>query len=237
MCNPAMAIGAVMMAGSLAANNQAQKKVDKARAGAQEAESIRQRMFDEENTTLNTQSQDRYQDYETKQGDKAQDIASFYSANESPSDAPSAIPISDSGNITVQREMAKKSGEALTYGDQQNAALASLRSFGDLLGGIGREQARDASQINLVNSFKQGSANILPLELQAANAKGNNLRLLGSLLQAGGSAGVSAGMGGLVGPDTATTGVAPIAQQQATGLTIQQNANAGLSGLPKLGLR
>lgn len=237
MCNPAMAIGAVMMAGSLVANNQAQKKVDKARAGALEAESIRQRMFDEENTALNTQSQDRYQDYETKQGDKAQDIASFYSANESPSDAPSAIPINDSGNITVQREMAKKSGEASAYGDQQNAALASLRSFGDLLGGISREQSRDASQINLVNSFKQGSANVLPFELEAANAKGGNLRTLGALLQAGGSAAMGAGMGGLVAPGAGTTSAAPLAQQQATGLTIQQNANAGLSGLPKFGLR
>jgi hypothetical protein len=230
MCNPAMAVGAAMMAGSLVANNQAQHKVDKARAGAREAESIRQGMFDNENTALNEQSQDRYKDYEGKQNDTAQSLASFYGDNKSPSDAPSAIPVNSSGNVTINREMAKKSSEASAYGDQQDYALSNLRSFGDLLGTIGRGQARDASQISQINGFKQGSANILPYELEAANGKGNSLRTLGAILQAGGAAMMGGGMGGLAaGGAGATSGMG--AGGVSTMGTVGGTSAAGLGSL------
>lgn len=233
MCEPLMIAGAVAMAGSQLANMQAQRRVDKARRGAQEAESIRQQQLDRESQALNTQSQDRYQDYEGQQDDKTAEIAQFYGDKRMPEDAPSAIP-SSGGNVTVARESAKQQGKARAYGDQQNEALAGLRAFGDLLGGIARDQSRDAGQIGLINSFKQGSAAVLPYELEAANAKGNSLRTLGSLLQGVGAGAFGAGQGGFSAPTMTPPGVP---QQSATGITIRQNANAGVNGLPRFGLR
>lgn len=239
MCNPAMAIGAAMMVGSMAANQQAQNKVDKARSGAREAERIRQQGYDDEASALNTQSQDRYREFEGQQDEKTESLADMYqTAGDSTAAAPAAqsvIPSGGSGNVTVQKEREKQQSLADAYGTQQNQALAALRSFGDLLGGIGREQSRDANQIGVVNSFKQGSSSVLPYELEAANAKGNSLRTLGSVLGMGGSALMSGGSYGMAG--SAGGGAAPLTQQQAQGLTIQQNTNAGVTGLPRLGLR
>lgn len=237
MCNPMMAIGGAMALGSMAANAQAQSKVDKARAGAQEAERIRQRGYDDEAGALNTQSQDRYREFEGQQDGKTESLADMYqSRGESAAPAAqSVIPSGASGNVTVQKERAKQQSLADAYGTQQNQALAALRSFGDLLGGIGREQSRDANQIGVINSFKQGSSSILPYELEAANAKGNSLRTLGSVLGMGGNALMAGGSYSMAGP--AGGGATPLTQQQAQGLTIQQNTNAGVTGLPRFGLR
>jgi hypothetical protein len=99
----------------------------------------------------------------------------------------------------VVAEEAKKRGEARAYADQQGNALGDLRSFGDLLGGIGREQARDASEIGQINSFKRGSAEVLPFELEAANGKGKTAQLFGDVLGLGGSLAVGAGLSGGLG--------------------------------------
>ena len=181
----------------MGANMLAENKIAKARSGAMAAERTRQNGFDQEADALNTQSQNRYQDFGGQQADKTKELTDFFKSNAAPlpdSAAGAGIPTSAS-NIVVQ-ERAKQLGKAKAYGDQQDAALGNLRSFGDLLSGISLNQARDAGQIGLVGGFKKGSQAILPLELQAANSKGNGLKTLGDVL---GGAGQVAGFAGLSG--------------------------------------
>jgi hypothetical protein len=62
-----------------------------------------------------------------------------------------------------------------------------LRSFGDLLGGIGLKQARDAGYIGQIGGFEKGSSNVLGYELENANSAGNGMKMFGDILGAGGS--------------------------------------------------
>ncbi|AAL44650.1 hypothetical protein EN41_19925 [Agrobacterium tumefaciens] len=64
-------------------------------------------------------------------------------------------------------------------------ALGRLRAFGDVLGENSRLQARDASQIGQIGGFKRGSSNVMAYELDAANQKGNGLKLFGDALRMG----------------------------------------------------
>jgi len=76
------------------------------------------------------------------------------------------------------------------------AALARLRSFGDVLGSIGRLNARDAGVLQQISGFKMGSNNALPYELDAAQQQGSGLRLLGDVLGGAGQIAVGAGLQG-----------------------------------------
>jgi hypothetical protein len=101
-----------------------------------------------------------------------------------------------SSSSVVNQEIGKQNGKAQGYVDQQGGALANMRSFGDLLGEISGKQARDASQIGQIGGFKQGSSNIVPLELDNSTHAGDGWKLLGDILGGLGSVGVSAGIGG-----------------------------------------
>lgn len=94
------------------------------------------------------------------------------------------------------REEQKQRGQARDFTDETGAALGNLRAFGDLLGGIGREQAQDAGLLGQVNRFKQGSSGVLNLELDEASRAGSGLRLLGDVLGLGGGMAVSSGLNG-----------------------------------------
>jgi hypothetical protein len=175
--------------------------VQKARDNAMAAERTRQNGLDQEAQALNVQSQDRYQDFGDQQDDKASELGQYFTqqqieqgdANQS-AVAEQVLP--QSGSNVVVAEEAKKRGEARAYADQQGNALGELRSFGDLLGGIGREQARDASQIGQIGGFKRGSSNVLPFELEAANSAGNGAKMFGDILGLGGSLALGKGLSG-----------------------------------------
>lgn len=159
------------------------------------AERIRQGGLDQEAQNLNTQSQDRYQNFEGQQADKAASLADYFTGQEvAPPSEEAALPMS-SNNLVV-REAAKQKAEAKAFTDKTGTALGSLRSFGDLLGDTSRLQARDASQIGQIGGFKRGSSNVLGYELEDANSAGNGLKLFGDL--AGGTGGLltSSGLSG-----------------------------------------
>ena len=112
------------------------------------------------------------------------------------------------------REEAKQRAAAKDYTDKQGAALGNLRAFGDLLGSIGRLQARDAGQIGQIGGFKRGSSNATSLELDAASHKGDGLKLFGDVLGGLGTLGMSAGLSGktlsgLFGGATAANSITP----------------------------
>lgn len=165
------------------------------------AERIRQNQFDQEADALNTQSRERYDDFGGQQSDKAAELGQYFKdqkieAADANAAAVAEQTIPQSGSALTVREEQKQRGKATAFADQQGEALGNLRAFGDLLGGISREQARDATTIGQIGGFKRGSSNVLPLELEAANSKGNGIKLFGDLLGLGGSLALNKGLGG-----------------------------------------
>lgn len=176
----------LFMGGSIAANSIANRKATNALAGVQGAERARQKKFDDESFALNAASQDRYTDMPGKMGTKATDLAAMFSApsQEAPAEPIITTPESTS-NVVTSREnsaMAKAKGET----DARAVNLGKLRSFGDILGDASRLQGRDAGQLGLIGSMRRGSQAVLPMELEAAQSKGQGWRLLGDILSAGG---------------------------------------------------
>jgi hypothetical protein len=199
MCDPLTIAGVAATAGSMVMNQVAQGKVTKARNGAMEAERIRQKGFDQETDALNLASRERYSDFGEGMEAKATSLGDYFKdqnqAIPQEEGAPTETMPSGSSNIVVQ-EQKKQNAKAKNFADQQGEALGDLRSFGDYLGGISREQSRDAGQIGTIGGFKRGSQAVLPYELEAANGKGDGLKLFGDLLAAGGSIATSAGLSG-----------------------------------------
>lgn len=181
----------LFMAGSTIANTIGAQKQQKALADTQAAERTRQKQFDHESFALNKNAEDRYTDISGKMDTKATDLASMFAAptQEAPA-APIITTPQSTSNIVTSREgaaTAKAKGET----DKRAVDLGRLRSFGDILGDASRMQGRDAGQLGLIGSMRRGSQAVLPMELQAAQSKGNGWRLFGDLLSAG---------GGLLGP-------------------------------------
>jgi len=207
MCDPITIAGIALSAGGIAANTMAQNQIQDERKGAMTAERIRQRQLDQEASGINARSQGRYNDFEGKQGQEAERLGDYFGEQAPSTPTTEEAPASDSN--VVNAEIKKQQGKAAAYGTQQDESLGKLRSFGDLMGGIGRLQARDAGEIGILGDFKRNSANVLPLELDAANSAGNDMKMFGDILGGLGSIGVSAGLGG--GQLTGLTGAAPAA--------------------------
>lgn len=195
MCDPLTIAGVALTAGSTVANYAAQQKVQRARDDAMAAERIRQQGLDKEAAALNTQSQDRYQDFEGQQDQKAGQLAEYFTGQDvaEPS-AEAALPTSAS-NITVAEEAKQRAG-AKAFTDRSGQALGELRSFGDLMGGLGRLQARDATEIGQIGGFKRGSSGVLSYELDDASRAGDGLKLFGDILGGVGGLATSSGLSG-----------------------------------------
>lgn len=166
-----------------------------ARDDAMAAERIRQGSLDKEAQALNAQSQDRYQDFQGQQDQKAASLADYFTGQEvaEPS-AEAALPTSSS-NITV-REEGKQRGKATEFTNRTGNALGELRAFGDLLGDVSRLQARDAGQIGQIGGFKRGSSGVLGYELDEASQAGNGLKMFADLAGGAGGIATSAGLSG-----------------------------------------
>jgi hypothetical protein len=201
MCDPLTIAGIALTAGSEVANGIAASKVAHARDDALAAERTRQSKLNQEANSVNAQSQDRYVDFSGKQDQAATDLGQYFTdqkianANDNAT-ATNALTIPQSGSNVVTREVAKQNAKADAYANQQGEALGKLRSFGDVLGDIGRQQARDAGTIGQIGGFKAGSENVLPLELDAASHKGDGLKTFGDILGLGGSLLTGAGLTG-----------------------------------------
>lgn len=195
MCDPLTIGGIVLSAAGAGANYLGQQEVQSARDDALAAERIRQQMLDREAAALNTQSQDRYQNFEGQQQEKTKSLTDLFTAQPAEaSPAPALLPQSSS-NITVQNEAARKS-DAKARTDQIGGARANLRAFGDTLGDNNRLQARDASKVGQIGGFKNGSSSVLGYELEDANNAGGALSTLGTIASGLGRIGVGAGLSG-----------------------------------------
>lgn len=198
MCDPLTIAGAAMSVGSMVANQAAASQVSRARNKASTAEAERQRALREEAMATNDQSRERYTGFDQQQADTKKRLGDYFGAN-TDQGAAKETPIAmgaGAGNVAVNAEIGKQMGKAKAYGAQQNDALAGLRSFGDVLGGIGVGQARDANIVGQLGGFQRASAGILPSELEAANSKGDGMKMLGDVLNLGGKVAMGAGLAG-----------------------------------------
>lgn len=192
MCDP-LSLGIGLTIAGTGANYIAQQQVSEARSGALAAERIRQQQLDQQAAALNTQSQDRFQDFGGQQEQRAKSLTEMFTQ------MPAALPPTadpmpaSSSNLVVQAENRER-GEARDRTNQIGAALGNLRSFGDVLGGVSRLQARDASQVGQIGNFKKGSSGVLGQELEAANAAGGGIGMLGDVLGGLGRVGTMAGL-------------------------------------------
>jgi len=201
LCDPITIAGIALTGASTIANSVAQGQVQRARDDAMAAERIRQNQYDQEAAALNDQSRDRYNDFQGQQDETASKLGDYFTEQKIEQGNANADAVAEqtqpqSGSALTVKEEAKQRGLADAYANQQGKALGNLRAFGDLLGGISREQAQDASLIGQIGGFKRGSSNVLPLELEAANQKGQGLNLLGDVLGLGGSLALNKGLGG-----------------------------------------
>ena len=199
ICDPLTIAGIALTAGSTVVNTIGQNKANKARADVMAAERVRQSALEQEAAALNVGAQNRYPDFGAQQERKATELGDYFAgqgtatAGEVNAEG-GALPTSAS-NIVVQEE-GKQQAKARDYVQKQGAALGNLRAFGDVLGGISREQARDASLIGQIGGFKEGSSGILPYELESASQKGAGLKQLGDVLNIGGQLAMGAGLSG-----------------------------------------
>jgi hypothetical protein len=187
-----------LTAGSTVANTMAQNKVAKARSQVMSAERERQQKLDVEAQALNTTSQNRYQGFGENMDKRGEELGDYFAQDIPATDATGApteiMPKSDS--VVTQQEIANQKETAGKYVGQQAKALGTLRSFGDYLGGVSRDQARDAGLIGQIGGFKKGSSEVTPFELEAAGHKGDRLKMLGDVLQFAGSAAMGKGLQG-----------------------------------------
>lgn len=195
MCEPLSITAMALTAASVVANQIGASKVAKARDDTLAAERIRQTGLDAEAAALNTQSQDRYQDFGGQQEKRARSLGDYFTQDAVQPDSPVGQSIPKVSGLAAGEE-GKQRGKATSFANQQGEALGSLRAFGDLVGGIGRDQARDAGLIGQIGGFKKGSAGVNALELDAANRKGDKAKLFGDLLGLAGTVATGAALAG-----------------------------------------
>jgi hypothetical protein len=196
MCDPVTIAGIALSAASVVTSQVAAGEQTRARDSVLAAERIRQNQFDQQAQALNQHSQDSYVNFVPQQEAKAASLGDTLAqrVNDPNSGAAGVLPSSTSS--VVNQETAKQEGNAQGYVDQQTGATAKLRSFGDLLGEKSLLQGRDASQVAQIGGFKQGSAGVVPLELDNASHAGDNWNLLADILGGGGQVATSAGING-----------------------------------------
>ena len=202
MCDPVSASIGLMAAGT-AAQAAGAHRSQKAMSGAREAERIRQKGYQDESTAAYEASKanaDKGQQ-DTQQGKLEAERKDAYANATEAAQAPVAAVGSNlagdtAGNAVVGDELARQSAGAAAYANQQGNAKAAMQGFSDLQLNNNLFNSRQIQKQNMLGNFMRGSADVLPIEMEAASHKGDGLNALGSVLQLAGTvAGVGAGAG------------------------------------------
>lgn len=191
--------------GSSFLNNKANSKASAARNAAMAAERERQAALDAEADRINLGARERYVGFGDNMAEHGDSLGDMFKASSKPV-APNAMPASS--NPLVTAVLADRMDATRAFGDQQSEALGNLRSFGDLLGGINRSQARDGGYIDQLGGFKRGSASVNALELDAASQAGDKYKFWGDVLGGASRVALMAGLGGVGMPAAAAGGSA-----------------------------
>lgn len=186
-----------MTAAGTAANAVAARKSQKAMEGAREAERIRQQGFQQESNAAFDESLSK-QGADLQKNSIAQaeaERAATMQGAQTP-EAAVSIPTQGSTPTVVSDETSARVGAGNAQAAQDAANRAALASFGDVQLGNALMNTRYGQQQQQIGNFMRGSANVLGTELEAASHKGDGLRTVGGLLNAGGQlAGLGAAMG------------------------------------------
>jgi hypothetical protein len=185
--------GAGAQLGSAAMGASAANKVARSTAQAMSWERAKQQDLQTQANAINDASRARYDNFGDQQAASAQSLGDYF-ASANGGAAPTAATMPASSSALVSNENAKQQANTAAYSGQQASALGNLRSFGDVMGTMNREQARDAGQVGQIDNFKQGDASVLPYMLDAAGHAGDSMKSNAALLGGLGQLGVSAGL-------------------------------------------
>lgn len=103
----------------------------------------------------------------------------------------SALPANQTGPTAAAKKQA--GGAASTWNNIVSGAKAKVASVGDWETNQANRNADTSARLGVNNDFSRADANLLPLELQVAESKGDGLRTWGSIVGALGSIAGSAG--------------------------------------------
>lgn len=222
-------LGAGLSGGSALLNSSALSSVDDARNAVIAAERGRQQQLDAEAKGVTDKSLGRYSNFDKQQADDAARLATLFKTPvTTPNTANTTVPLPAASTDQVQREIDNKTGLADAYVNHQADTLAKLRSFGDLMGALGRGQAQDTQQVGQIGNFKKGSTGVEQIELDNANRAGNTQRLWGDITGGLGKVALTAGLGGAFGA------VAP--GVDSTGAIIGAAGPTSVGGAPLVGV-
>ena len=212
MCDPVSASLALTVAGS-AAQAAGQARSRKAMQDAQNAERMRQAGLQGKSNELLSESlasstRDQH-DASQQQAEDARKASYEKAAASTPSPVSPSTPVTAgdvNANKLVDTETAARSGQAMGMANQQAGAKAALQGFNDVNLGDILYNNRMLQRQGTIGNFMQGSASVLPYEMDAASRKGSGLKSLGDVLSLGGTAvGLGAGSGMFAPADQAQT--------------------------------
>jgi hypothetical protein len=212
MCTPLIALA--LTAAGTAAGAAGARKAQKAQAGAREAERWRQKGFQSEADARAAENFEKTGKDATDAGMEKAEADRKSASDAAVADVRAPIEVKgenlagdSSAAKIINTENASQAARGLGYALQQGAAKAKLSSFNDVGFENALNNARTNQDIARIANFAKGSADVLPVELEAASRKGQGLRTLGSVLSTAGTiAGVGVGSGWWGSP-AATQGV------------------------------
>ena len=205
--HPLLLLG-LMTAASTGANYMAQKKVDKARGRAMEAdrksrEAASKKAFAAQESTLDLLAKTAA-DQKTREAELAEKYKSA-----APVQVPVAAPQTPSQALGAGSEStatieagSRQAARAKEYTGQQALARAAMNSFGDVMVDTNIAAGKNENAIRRAGiQASDYTRNVLPLKLNAANQAGNTWGTIGDVIQLAsaiyGPIGLSKGGGGL----------------------------------------
>lgn len=192
MCDMTSATYALMAAGT-AAKYQASQQSNSAMSQVQEMEAERQKKLRAEADAALTQSINKSGVVEANteiENNKAQRILNLEKSVETQGGSPGLQGIGDSLNNLGQSAQNKLvESEVSSNRSQNNAqsratarAMASMGGFGDMMMNSGIRNARGLQEQGKLGNFMQGSAGVSDIENQQASRAGDNMKMIGDIL-------------------------------------------------------
>jgi hypothetical protein len=164
---------------------------------AANAERQRQRAFQQEADSLFAESLSKQGAEQQIKGISDAEAARLAATQGAQQTAPVvSVPTQGATPSVVSDETSARVGAGNAQAAQDAATRAAMGSFGDVQLGNALMNTRYGQQQGQIGRNMQGSASVLGLEMDAASRRGDSLKGIGSLLNAGGQiAGMGAGMG------------------------------------------
>lgn len=230
MCEPTTIIGGAALLAGTALQYRAQQQRERDMKGLQRRESERQEDIHKQTKPLFDQNLEEYRrgNVESEMAAAATKRAAAYDAQgASAPRANATLPgSSQTTNSVVNDAFSRALESAQARASATGQARAKLSSFGDVMNTAALDNNKRTDQLGMLGSFSQGSASVLPLELQRAATRTRGAATAGNLLTTIGGAMLSGGALGAAG-GAASAGSAGAA---AAGSTAGAAAGAGAAG-------